>query len=129
MNVFGSEEEIEKFGKCIFEVAKFIKMTLLNILESLLPATLPYPVLSIVASNVRLLKGFDKIGQVTKKDLERKCMERLFFSLADIFTLLKVFMFNTDSQWYCGSSINTLPGQKKEGLLDRLQVLRELLEI
>lgn len=98
-------------------------------MESLLPATLPYPVLSIVASNVRLLKGFDKIGQVTKKDLERKCMERLFFSLADIFTLLKVFMFNTDSQWYCGSSINTLPGQKKEGLLDRLQVLRELLEI
>ena len=73
-------------------------MTLFNILESLLPATLPYPVLSIIAFNVLLLKGFDKIDQVTKKDLERKCMERLFFSLADIFTLLKVFMFNTETR-------------------------------
>ena len=62
-------------------------MTLFNILESCIPASLPYPVLSIIASNVLLLKGFDKIGQVTKKDLERKCMERFFFSLADIFTL------------------------------------------
>ena len=74
------------------------------------------------------MKGLDQIGQVTKQDLERKCMERLFFSLADIFTLLKVLMFNTDSQWYCGSPICTLAVQKKEDLLGSLQALRELLE-
>ena len=97
LNIFGSEEAIKRFRNCIFQVEKFIKMCLYNILGS-------------------------------QQDLERKCMEKLYFSLADIFTLLKVLMFNTDCQWHNGSPIYTLAVQKKEGLLDRLQVLRELLE-
>jgi hypothetical protein len=74
------------------------------------------------------MKGLDQIGLVTQQDLERKCMEKLFYSLADIFTLLKVLMFNTDSQWYCRSPIYSLAVQKKEDLNGRLQALRELLE-
>ena len=128
LNVFGSEEEIVRFRNCIFLLAKFIKKCLFNILESLLPATLPYPALSIITSNVLSMKGLDQIGLVTQQDLERKCMEKLFYSLADIFTLLKVLMFNTDSQWYCRSPIYSLAVQKKEDLNGRLQALRELLE-
>jgi hypothetical protein len=128
LNIFGSEEAIKRFRNCIFQVEKFLKMCLFNILGSLLPATLPNPVLSIITSNVLEMKDFEQIGLVTQQDLERKCMEKLYFSLADIFTLLKVLMFNTDCQWHNGSPIYTLAVQKKEGLLDRLQVLRELLE-
>ena len=76
------------------------------------------------------MKGLGQIGLVSGHPAGpgEEVHGEALLSLADIFTLLKVLMFNTDSQWYCRSSIYSLAVQKKEGLLDRLQALRELLE-
>jgi len=125
-DIFKSEEEIGRFKDCIFKVAKFTKMCIYNILAKCFPVHLPYPVLRIIADNLLAVNGLEQIGQATKQGRERKCMERLYYSLADIFKHLKVLMFNTDSEWHNGTPLYTLATQKREDLLSRLLVLSEL---
>ena len=128
LDIFESEEEIERFKDCIFKVEKFTKMCIFNILENCLPISLPYPVLRIVTGHLLAVNGLDQMGQVTEQNMERKCMEKLYYCLADIYKHLKVLMFNTDRQWHNGSPLYTLAVQKREDLLSRLQVLSDLLD-
>ena len=91
LQIFGGKEVIVMFETGVGKIVKFLKNTLLALLESCLPPLLPYPVQSITLSNMLAVKGLDKIGLVTKESrlfdefvwsgcLELKHMDRLHHS-------------------------------------------------
>ena len=95
---------------------------------SCLPSPLPYPVMSIILSNLLTKRGLNKLGHVAKdepvKVVEVKHMDKLYLAMADVFDHLKIVMFNIEP-----NTLATEPSmkEKKAKLEEEFELLDNIL--
>merc|ERR1719466_220497 len=86
---------------------------------------MPYPVISTILSYLLPVRGAVNIGLISTDDLkdgERKDMERLYLTMAEVFDHVKVIMFNIEP-----NTLITEPSitEKKKMLVEKFEVLVE----
>eukprot|EP00092_Neocalanus_flemingeri_P006427 GFUD01006924.1.p1 GENE.GFUD01006924.1~~GFUD01006924.1.p1 ORF type:complete len:404 (+),score=100.31 GFUD01006924.1:94-1305(+) len=130
LQILGNDE-VSKLEEELNKMVKFLRKCLLNILESCLPRSLPYPVLSTILSHLQTAEGLHKVGVVTKlvssKRIEEQYMHQLYLSLADVYEDLKAVMFNSEvntNMWRPQQSLVEL----KAILLARFSRLKEFVD-
>jgi len=137
-SIFGDKEEILRFEAEIVKIVKFLKKTLLFLLESCLPShlphptalqstALPYPVLISILSHLLAVKGVAKLGLVTKEEesrwMERNNMDHLYHYLADVYDNIKNIMFRVQAM---SDSMKSDWGLRKDELIRSFKHLAEI---
>jgi len=121
--LLGGSKEVKKLKQVIDNICHFLKRIVLAILGNCLPCPMPYPVLKTILSYLHPVKGAVNIGLVSIDDSregERKDMERLYLSMAEVFDHVKVIMFNIEP-----NTLVTEPSiiEKKNMLVKKFEVL------
>ena len=128
MRVLGGKDEVLQLSAKVDQIMNYVKQVLINIMGSCLPSPLPYPVMSIILSNLLTTRGLNKLGHVAKDEsvklVEVKHMDKLYLAMADVFDHLKIVMFNIEP-----NTLATEPSmkEKKAKLEEEFELLDNIL--